>query len=376
MTEHFSLPIQYNGCTCYTIELKNSFDDFFDSLVTLGLQSKRLCVVTDSNVNTLYAEEFVQQLKQWGCQNVSKFVIPAGEENKTLDIIMELYEHLILRQFDRSDVLIALGGGVTGDMTGYAAATYLRGIRFIQVPTTLLAMVDSGIGGKTGVDFKGYKNMVGAFHQPSLVYVNLHVLRTLDKRQIAAGMGEIIKHGLIRNKEYFDWLVQNVEKIDAFDETALADMIYESQKIKKKVVEADPTERGERAHLNFGHTIGHAIEKALDFKLLHGECVALGMVAAAYISHMRGKLSKDDLSYIEKTNLLYGLPVRYYGLDTESILANCYHDKKKDGNAIKFILLESLGKSYTTFDVSQEEMREAILYLMSNFPFPEMLYNE
>ncbi len=356
------LPISYQGKHSYTIELHSDFDALYRALCNVSLEKKRLCIVSDSNVNRLYGDEVEDLLRVQGC-NVSRFVFPAGEENKTLSVIEDLYEFLIQQQFDRSDALIALGGGVTGDMTGYAAATYLRGIRFVQIPTSLLSMVDSSIGGKTGVDFRGYKNMVGAFHQPALVYVNVSLLSTLDTRQFASGMGEIIKHGLIQKKEYYRTLQEQASEIKALHMEAVCDMIFESEKIKKQVVEADPTEKSIRAYLNFGHTIGHAIEKALDFKLLHGECVALGMVSAAYISYLRGYITKDDLVSIETVISLYGLPVRFHGLSTEDILDNLKHDKKKDGAVIKFILLKHIGECCITTDVSAEELSAAIEYL-------------
>ena len=358
-----TLPILYNGAHCYDIILQSSFDSLADSLCELRMLEKRLCIVADSNVDAIYGQEVQNILEKAGCNNVYRFVFPAGEEHKTLDVITDLYEFLIQHQFDRSDSLIALGGGVTGDMTGYAAATYLRGIRFVQVPTSLLSMVDSSIGGKTGVDFRGYKNMVGAFYMPSLVYVNLSVLTTLDNRQRSSGMGEIIKHSLIRDRKYYDWLQENTKEVSELNMSAISDMVFRSQEIKKTVVENDPKEKGERAHLNFGHTIGHAIEKALNFSLLHGECVALGMVAAAHISFLRGNISKDDLCAIENLISVYGLPVRFSDLSNEEIIENCFHDKKKEGNSIRFVLLNSIGSCYTTTDVTREEMNNAINYL-------------
>ncbi len=357
------LPISYNGAPCYNIELQNSFTGLAESVRELGTQGRRLCIVADSNVDAIYGEEVQHVLEQNECSMVCRFSFPAGEENKTLTVIQDLYEFLIKHQFDRSDMLIALGGGVTGDMTGYAAATYLRGIRFIQVPTSLLSMVDSSIGGKTGVDFKGYKNMVGAFYMPSLVYVNISALHSLDERQRASGMGEIIKHSLIRDKQYYDWLIDHREEVLALNAVAMTDMVFRSQEIKKQVVENDPKEKGERAHLNFGHTIGHAIEKALNFSMLHGECVALGMVAAAQISHLRGNITKDDLLGIETLIASYGLPVRFNSLNNEEITDNCFHDKKKEGNSIRFVLLDAVGSCYTTTDVTKEEMNNAINYL-------------
>lgn len=358
-----TLPILYNGTHCYNIELQTSFAGLASSLQELKMQGKRFCIVSDSNVDKLYGAEVEKNLVSSGFETVHRFVFPAGEEHKTLDVITDLYEFLIQRGFDRSDVLIALGGGVTGDMTGYAAATYLRGIRFIQVPTSLLSMVDSSIGGKTGVDFRGYKNMVGAFYMPALVYVNLSVLQTLDERQRASGMGEIIKHSLIRDRQYYDWLKEHKESVSSLAMDAMTDMVFRSQEIKKQVVENDPKEKGERAHLNFGHTIGHAIEKALNFSLLHGECVGLGMVAAAFISLLRGKIKKDELTSIEELIASYGLSVRFKDLNNEEIIDNCFHDKKKEGNTIRFVLLDAIGSCYTTTDVTKEEMNAAINYL-------------
>lgn len=358
-----TLPILYNGEPCYNIELHHSFSGLAESLANLKIQQKRICIVTDSNVNTLYGEEVQTLLTEAGFLQVCRFVFPAGEENKTLNVISDLYEFLIRHSFDRSDVLVALGGGVTGDMTGYAAATYLRGIRFIQVPTTLLSMVDSGIGGKTGVDFRGYKNMIGAFYMPELVYVNVSVLKSLDQRQFSSGMGEIIKHSLIYDKSYFEWLSVSKEILMASDSETVEELIFRSQEIKKFVVENDPKEKGIRAHLNFGHTIGHAIEKYLNFDLLHGECVGLGMVAASYISFLRGNLSEKDVCCIEDIIASYGLPVRYNALNNEEIINNCFHDKKKEGNSIRFVLLNAIGICYTATDVSKEEMNLAINYL-------------
>ena len=263
---------------------------------------------------------------------------------------------MILQHFDRKDCLIALGGGVIGDMTGFTAATYLRGIDFIQVPTTLLSQVDSSIGGKTGVDFDSYKNMVGAFHMPRLVYMNLSVLDTLSMEQFSCGMGEILKHGLIKNKEYFVWCMENAEKIQARDYETLLHMIRESCKIKRDVVEKDPTEKGDRALLNFGHTLGHAVEKLKSFQMLHGQCVAVGCVAAMELSAMRGNISKENVLYAEKCFESFGLPTWTDGLDTKDILKISKSDKKMEAGKIKFVLLHEIGNAYVDKTVTDEEL--------------------
>ena len=292
------LDVKKDGEFCYSIRFEKNFSYLAEEISKLGFVGHKLCVVTDSNVAPLYLEAVKNALKEKFDQ-VYEFVIPAGEQNKTLDNIKKLYEYLILNRFDRKDCLVALGGGVIGDMTGFAAATYLRGIDFVQVPTTLLSQVDSSIGGKTGVDFDSYKNMVGAFHMPRLVYMNLSVLNTLSDEQFSCGMGEILKHGLIKNREYFTWCMDNADKIQERDYETLLYMIKESCKIKRDVVEKDPTEKGDRALLNFGHTLGHAVEKLKNFEMLHGQCVAVGAVAAMKLSAMRGNVLEEDVANSE-----------------------------------------------------------------------------
>ena len=239
------------------------------------------------------------------------FIFPAGEKNKNLDTVRTLYEFLIQKHFDRKDVLVALGGGVVGDLCGFAGATYLRGIRFIQVPTTLLSQVDSSIGGKTGVDFDSYKNMVGAFHMPSLVYASTSSLLTLSAEQFASGMGEIVKHGLIKNRDYYQWICEHADAIRERDLKVCEQLILVSCQIKRDVVEKDPTEQGERALLNFGHTLGHAIEKLMNFKLAHGQCVALGCLAAAHISAKRGMITDAEVDQMRKAFATFDLPVSF-----------------------------------------------------------------
>lgn len=236
------LDVRYEGEFSYNIVFSNGFMDICEHINKLNISEKKLCIVTETNVGPLYAEELKKVLEPL-CKMVIVHTFNAGEANKNLDSINGIYETLIKNKFDRKDMLVALGGGVTGDMTGFAAATYLRGIDFVQVPTTLLSQVDSSIGGKTGVDYKAYKNMVGAFHMPKLVYMNLSTLNSLTEREYLSGMGEIIKHGLIYNKEYYNWLKDNSDKIIARDYETIKEMISESCKIKRHYVEEDPKEK-------------------------------------------------------------------------------------------------------------------------------------
>lgn len=343
----------------YDICLDNSYDHLREKLEELGVSGQKVCIVTDSQVAPLYLKE-IANLCSGLASKVTHFVFEAGEASKNLTVIEKIYEKLIIEKFDRKDYIIALGGGVTGDMAGYAAATYLRGIDFIQLPTTLLSQVDSSIGGKTGVDFQQYKNMVGAFHQPALVYMNLNTLKTLDDRQLCAGMAEVIKHGLIKNSGYYEWIKAHTAMILEKDYDTLEHMIYESCLIKGGVVERDPKEQGERALLNFGHTIGHSVEKLKDFEWLHGECVALGMAAAAAISTGKGLISGDICQDIKEVLTAFHLPVRVAGLDPEDILAATKSDKKMDGGKVKFILLESPGNAFIDREVSDKEILEGI----------------
>ena len=357
------MDVKKDGQFCYHIYLEPDFAKLPEAVEPLNIKERKLCIVADSTTAELYGAELKEILKET-CTYVSMFVFPAGEVNKTLNTVRNLYEHLILEKFDRKDMLVALGGGVVGDLTGFAAATYLRGIGFIQIPTTLLSQVDSSIGGKTGVDFDAYKNMVGAFHMPRLVYMNLNVLKTLPDRQFACGMGEIIKHGLIQDSDYLEKLSTYQREIREKNYAALLWMVAGSCKVKRHVVEEDPTEQGIRAWLNFGHTIGHSVEKLKDFTLCHGECVAIGCAAAAWMSWKRGLISEKEKEAAEQLLLDYQLPVRVKGLKPEDIVKTTKLDKKMEGGHIKFVLLKRIGEAAVYKDVEDAELLEAIHYVL------------
>lgn len=353
------LNVNYDGKAAYNIIFEPDYSSLPEFLNELNMSGRRFMIVTDSNAGSCYRDELTGRIEPF-VKSVHSFTFPAGEASKNLETVNNCYEQLILAGFDRNDVIIALGGGVVGDLAGFVAATYLRGIRFIQAPTSLLAMVDSSIGGKTGVDYKAYKNMVGAFHMPSLVYMNISTLQTLPDTEYFSAMGEIIKHGLIKDASYYYWLKKNHEKIKNKEHDTLREMIYRSCLIKKTVVERDPKEKGERALLNFGHTIGHAIEKLMNFKLLHGECVCTGMAAAAYISMKRGKISRMEYNDILETIKLFNGPCKVCGISAESIYEVTKLDKKMDSDRIRFILLDGIGSSVIDNTVSREELIEAI----------------
>ncbi len=343
----------------YDIVMEPSSEKLTEEVNKFHLSERKICIVTDTNVAPLYLEEVKERLSKC-CKKISYFVIPAGEENKNLDTVKKIYEHLILEHFDRKDMLAALGGGVIGDMCGFTAATYLRGIDFIQIPTTLLSQVDSSIGGKTGVDFDQYKNMVGAFHMPRLVYMNLATLATLEPRQYYSGFAEAMKSGLIRDARYYEWLVSNMYEICDRDPDTVEEMVRRSCDIKRKIVENDPTEKGERALLNLGHTIGHAVEKAKNFTLTHGECVALGCVAAAFISWKKELLPMEEYYEIRDMFVPFNLPISADDLDREEILELTKSDKKMEAGHIKFVLLQKIGKAVLDTTVTEEEILAAI----------------
>lgn len=354
-----SLNILYNQKPCYDIVFSTDFSELPAELNKLSIGSRKVCIVTDSHVASLYGEE-IMDILNGHCKKNVLFSFPAGEENKTLDTVRSIYEFLINEKFDRKDLLIALGGGVVGDITGFAAATYLRGIDFVQIPTTLLAQADSSIGGKTGVDFDGYKNMVGAFYMPKLVYMSVGVLKTLDDRQFFSGFAEVMKHGLIKDALFYEWLLNNMYEICDRETNTLLEMIQRSSKIKKLVVEKDPNEKGDRALLNFGHTIGHAIEKYKNFSLTHGECVALGAVAAAFISWKHEWLSMEEYYEIRDMFVPFHLPISVEDIDPQEILKLTKSDKKAEGDNIKFVLLKKVGKALIDRTVTDDDILNAL----------------
>lgn len=363
------LSVSFQKKPCYDIVFEHSFDRLPEELKKLFpeengdslLKKRNLCVITDRNVDGLFGNE-IKNLLQGICRELSFYVFSAGEENKTLDTVSDIYRFLIEKKITRKDMLIALGGGVVGDITGFAAASFLRGIDFVQIPTTLLSQVDSSIGGKTGVDFEQYKNMVGAFHMPRLVYTNVSVLKELDERQFASGFAEVMKHGLIRDRKYYEWLLENIYEIDDREPDVLQEMVCRSCMIKKKVVEKDPTEQGERALLNFGHTIGHGIEKASCFTLLHGECVALGCIAAANISYRHRLIGEDEYLEIRDMFVPFHLPIalREISFTAQEVVENTKSDKKNASGTLRFILLQKLGKAVIDETVTEEELLEAV----------------
>jgi len=328
-------------------------------LLTPHIPGRQVLVVSNETVAPLYLERLLKSLAGFQVETV---ILPDGEQYKTLNTVDTIYTALLEHRFDRSCTLVALGGGVVGDITGFAAATYQRGVHFIQVPTTLLAQVDSSVGGKTGVNHPLGKNMIGAFHQPRCVLADTETLNTLDDRQLSAGVAEVIKYGLIRDAEFFDWLEQHTPALLARDPQQLAWAIERSCRNKAEVVAADERESGSRALLNLGHTFGHAIEAAMGYGTwLHGEAVGTGMLMAADLSHRLGWIDDTQLTRIRAITKLARLPVHTPPqLDTEQFLKWMAVDKKVQAGRLRLVLLTGIGTSVITDDYDAGKLRETL----------------
>ncbi len=328
-------------------------------LLTQHIKSKQVLVVTNETIAPLYLEKVLANLDAYQVESV---ILPDGEQFKTLDSLTKIFDKLLASKFSRNATLIALGGGVIGDMGGFAAACYQRGIAFIQIPTTLLAQVDSSVGGKTGVNHPLGKNMIGAFYQPQAVIADVDVLDTLDDRQLAAGLAEVIKYGLIRNEEFFVWLEENIHVLLARDKTALTYAIEQSCLMKAEVVAEDEHEGGVRATLNLGHTFGHAIETGMGYgSYLHGEAVAIGTCLAADLSQRKGFLNAEDVARIVKLFERANLPIKSpTELNAGRFIDLMSVDKKNVDGAIRVILLEAIGKATLPMSVDNLSLTQTL----------------
>jgi 3-dehydroquinate synthase len=324
------------------------------------LARPRVAVVTNDVVGPLYLERLRSSLSGAGVA-VLPITVPDGEAHKNWATLNHILDTLLRERCERRTTLIALGGGVIGDLTGFAAAIYLRGVPFIQVPTTLLAQVDSSVGGKTGINHPLGKNLIGAFHQPGLVLADTATLNTLPERELAAGLAEVIKYGLILDAALFDWLEANIARLGARDPEALEYAVRRSCEIKAAVVAADERESDCRVLLNLGHTFGHAVEAGLSYGTwLHGEAVAAGTVMAARLSQRMGLLSSADAGRIESLLSRAGLPVRAPALGVQRYLDLMGLDKKVEGGRLRLILLKRIGEAFVTADFPQEELRAVL----------------
>jgi len=333
-----------------------------NKLIQPYIDGKSTAVVTNTTVAPLYLEKIHTFTTDYKNTDV---ILPDGEEFKTMDTLGQVHTEMLTVRCDRKTTLIALGGGVVGDISGFAAASYQRGINFIQVPTTLLSMVDSSVGGKTGVNHPLGKNMIGAFHQPQCVIIDTETLNTLDDRQLSAGIAEIIKYGYINDLDFIDWLDENMDKLMQRDPGALAYAIKRSCEHKAAIVAEDEKEAGKRALLNLGHTFGHAIETGMGYgKWLHGEAVAAGMIMAAKLSKEHGWISENDINgmqkLLEKANLPINPPKE---INAERFNDLMSIDKKVQDGVLNLILMKSMGESFITNDFD----KQALMKVLGNF---------
>ena len=319
----------------------------------------QICIVTNDTIAPIYLSQLASVFSEYQCNTI---ILPDGEVYKNFEQWQKIFDDLIENHHRRSTTLIALGGGVIGDITGFAAACYQRGVNFIQVPTTLLAQVDASIGGKTGINYQQQKNLLGAFYQPKAVVIDTIFLSTLPEREFRAGLAEVIKYALIHDESFFDYLYKHVDKILARSSDVLVYVIEECVKIKINFVEQDERdEMGKRALLNFGHTFGHALESAMNFSILHGEAVAWGMRNACQLSQRLGYLSHDDVMKIEKLLEICGLLIQAPKTVTASFLLSAMMlDKKNAGNKVTLILLKNLGEAFVTDSVEWNVITEIV----------------
>jgi 3-dehydroquinate synthase len=335
----------------YEIRIGKDIIDRMALIIAKSHKAGRYVVITDNCVGSLYGKKFLSRLKDVGL-NVHAIEFSAGEASKNINTVLDITEKLIKLEADRETCLIALGGGVVGDMAGFIASIFMRSVPYIQIPTTLIAQVDSSIGGKTGVDLPCGKNLLGTFYQPCAVFADLSFLETLPEKEFNNGLSEIIKYGAIDDEKMFRTLENNMEAIKAKDPKLMLGIVENCCQIKKSVVEIDEREQGLRRILNFGHTLGHALETISQYAITHGEGVALGMIAAARISEKMGYLEGNETKRIESLIRLAGLPVKMpKSLDGEKIIAQLKMDKKKKGDIIHFVLLKKIGMPFISGNI-------------------------
>ena len=343
----------------YPIFIGERILEKIDNLIELSLYSK-FAIVSDE----IIADKWLSYTHFGKYQPSLTLILPPGESSKNINSVTKIWNQLAENKFDRKSLVINIGGGVIGDMGGFAAATYMRGIDFVQVPTTLLSMVDASVGGKLGIDFGGYKNIIGSFNQPKAVIIDVDTLGTLPKREFISGFAEIIKHGLIDDLEYFRKVTE--KNPHDFTKNELTEIICESVRIKARIVEADEKETGQRKILNFGHTIGHAIESLslqTDTPLLHGEAIALGMIAEAKLSEIVGYIESSELKTLEDAVKNTGLPVRIKRVQKNDVFNKMRMDKKNEKGKIKWTLLKKIGEADFNIEIDNSFAEKAISYI-------------
>lgn len=351
------------GEKSYDIVIGYGIEQEIKDFVTSAGYSSKALLITDTHVGPLYGKKVQELLSEAGL-TVTMVQIPAGESSKNLTVANEVFTRAIELGLDRKSPVFALGGGVVGDLAGFVAATYMRGVPFVQLPTSLLAQVDSSVGGKVAVNHELGKNLIGAFYQPQAVFMELNCMKTLPQREIYTGLGEIIKYGIIYDADFFAFLEENKEQVLALEPEALVHMIARSCEIKATVVSEDEKEAGLRRILNFGHTIGHAIEKETEYvRYNHGEAVATGMIGAAHISRQLGLIDDEAFDRVKKLVAAYKLPLQAGGVTVDGMYGDIFHDKKTVGGKVTWVLMEKIGQVICRNDVPAEMVKQAMAYV-------------
>jgi len=358
MSDSATVPVNIEGHR-YDITIQTGLLSGVGAALAKLSKSRRAALVTDSSVGPLYAATVTKSLRDVGFEPIVA-MLPAGETHKTLADLSSVFDVILGARIDRSTPVLALGGGVVGDMTGFVAATILRGVPFVQIPTTLLAMVDASVGGKTGINHAVGKNLIGAFHQPIAVLIDPAVLKTLSASELSSGLAECIKHDIIRDADGFTKIEREIDKAVALDLDYLTALIAHNVAIKARVVEADPFERGERAHLNLGHTFGHAIETISHYSYSHGQCVAFGMIAAARMAHDLKMLDADSVSRITATVARAGLATVESRLLPKDVVDSMTYDKKVRAGKVRFVLPDRIGHAVIRDDVPADYVLRAV----------------
>lgn len=326
----------------YTIVIYDSFSRISDEIYSLW-SGQKIIIITDDIVDKLYLRSLEYELCKI-CSATYSYILPNGEKSKSIDVLNLIYDFMLSKHIDRSDLVIALGGGVVGDIAGYAAATFLRGIAFVQIPTTLLAQIDSSVGGKVAVNYRRYKNMIGTFYQPLLVYINTNTLQTLPEREYRCGLTEAIVHGLISDASLIDFIQKNMNDKNRLNQQKIVEFIYRNCKIKADIVMQDEKDKGIRKILNFGHTVGHAIEGLYDYKYKHGEVVSVGIVSAFKLGVYFKLIDIEKLNFIKLVLSKLGLLVVIDYLDWNKVIKRIAFDKKVISSKVSFILPIDIGK--------------------------------
>lgn len=331
----------------------------------LGEERKRACMIIDEKVHSLYSNNVAEFFEKY-YELTEPVIITAQESSKAIDYYLKVIDSLIQRKIDRKTIIISVGGGITGDLASFAASTFMRGISYIQVPTTLLSMVDSALGGKTGINYLNFKNFIGSFHQPLAVFCDPSFLKTLQYREILSGLGEVIKYGFIEGNYLFDFLNQNISRVLERDETLLEEVIYNSAMCKAKIIMMDERDTGERHKLNLGHTFGHAFEKTLHFSVPHGICVSAGIETSLTLSKVLGII--DDQMFEKLTDLPKKLPFpsEIGNLKFIDVYNAMFADKKVENGKLKFVLVKSPGEIITGVEAEEEQVRVAFEETIKN----------